>query len=122
MEAFSKISFEQLPAAVAEMKEDIKNLLSTTNKIIEGLNSPKENQPHNIPVDIDTASELTGLAINTLYRYCREGRIPCYKRGKRLMFYGSELDKWVHDGRRKTIEERVAESGKTIIPLTYRQK
>ena len=116
MEALHSITFEQLPGAVAEMKEDIKFLLSSTLKIMERVNNPSEVKPSNQPVDIDRAAAMTGLAKNTIYRYSRQGQIPCYKRGKRLMFYEHELEDWVRQGRHKSIDERVKEAGCNIIP------
>lgn len=119
MEQKTAMTFDQLPVAVAEMKEDIKLLLSSTKQLIDGLHRPDTDKPSvDEPVGIERASQLTGLAVNTLYRYSRQGLIPAYKRGKRLIFYEAELNAWVHSGKRQSIEEKAAGAKYGIIQLT----
>lgn len=54
---------------------------------------------------IQLAVQITGLAIPTIYSYVSERQIPHYKKGKRLYFKRSELEKWIEGGKRKTEEE-----------------
>jgi excisionase family DNA binding protein len=49
---------------------------------------------------IEDASFMTGLAVNTLYKYTAEGIIPCYKpNGKKLYFKRKELEAWMMKNR-----------------------
>lgn len=41
----------------------------------------------------------------TFYRYVHHNEIPYHKRGKKLTFLKSEIDKWLKQGRKKTTEE-----------------
>ncbi len=53
------------------------------------------------------------LAPQTIYGYTSERWIPFMKRGKKLFFERSKLEKWLQNGRHKSIDEMNEE---------YRQK
>lgn len=49
-------------------------------------------------LDINKASEITGLSINTIYTYISRDRIPYHKgRNKRIYFLEKELRAWLDD-------------------------
>jgi predicted DNA-binding transcriptional regulator AlpA len=58
-----------------------------------------------IPINIKDVSELTGLTVSTIYRYCQRKEIPYYKKAHRLFFFKSELIGWVESGKQKTLKE-----------------
>ena len=41
-------------------------------------------------------------------------QIPFHKRGKRIMFLKSEIDAWLHDGKRKSQKELAEEAAQFI--------
>ena len=41
----------------------------------------------------------------TVYAEVQAKKIPYYKKGKKLMFRKSEIDKWIMEGKRKTLAE-----------------
>lgn len=43
----------------------------------------------------EEAAEYLRMALSTLYRYMREGRVPCFKVGSRWRFKRSVLDEWI---------------------------
>ena len=51
------------------------------------------------------ASEFTGLAKQTLYAMTSQRLIPHFKRGKRVLFRRNELEQWMTENRRQTIQE-----------------
>mgnify|MGYP000990218339 FL=1 len=51
------------------------------------------------------ASELTGLARQTLYAMTSQRIIPHFKRGKRVLFRREELEQWMMENRRQTLQE-----------------
>jgi excisionase family DNA binding protein len=54
-------------------------------------------------LNIEEASQLTGLRIPTLYKYSSEGKIPVYKpEGKRLFFKRTELENWLLRNKQKS--------------------
>jgi predicted DNA-binding transcriptional regulator AlpA len=53
-----------------------------------------------IPIDINQASQITGLAKSTIYALAPVGAIPNFKKGKRLYFYEDELLAWINSGKR----------------------
>jgi predicted DNA-binding transcriptional regulator AlpA len=44
-------------------------------------------------------------AKQTVYAWIVQRAVPYHKKGKKLMFLKSEIDKWLKEGRRKTIAE-----------------
>jgi excisionase family DNA binding protein len=51
-------------------------------------------------LNIDQAAEFTGMAKQTLYQMAAQGRVPCSRRGKRLLFLEDQLIQWVKEGRK----------------------
>lgn len=71
-------------------------------------------------LDINDASVLTGMTVQSLYRMTSEKRIPHYKRGTRLYFKKEDLEAWMLDERIKTDEEIQAEASSLIIKNKYK--
>ena len=92
-----KISLEQLPALVMEMKEQLQR--------IEGvLMELKNNRPvENELLTITEAAKLLTLTESTIYSKVCRFEIPVIKKGKRLYFEKDVLLKWLKEGRRNTI-------------------
>ena len=44
---------------------------------------------------IKELSEYIRVPLNTLYKYTKEKRIPCFKVGVQLRFKKSSVDKWI---------------------------
>ena len=45
----------------------------------------------------EEAAEYLRMALSTLYRYMRDGRVPCFKVGSRWRFKRSLLDEWIEE-------------------------
>src|SRR5688572_26142402 len=54
---------------------------------------------------IKEAADFLNLAPQTLYGYTSNRTIPFIKKGKKLYFRRSDLDKWLMQGRKLTMEE-----------------
>ncbi len=61
-------------------------------------------------MSVAEAAEYTGYSKNYLYRLTSDHQIPHYKRGGKLVFNRSELDKWLLHDRVRTDEEVKAEA------------
>jgi excisionase family DNA binding protein len=46
-------------------------------------------------LNIEETSEVTGIKQSTLYKLTSQGRIPCAKVGKRLVFLKDDLHRWL---------------------------
>ena len=66
---------------------------------------PVQKEERNDLVDIQEASNITKLAVPTIYAKTSKNLIPFYKNNKKLMFKRSELIKWIETGRKKTVAE-----------------
>lgn len=75
------------------------------------------------PTDPDRWFDLTELCEYlpdkptkpTAYGWVHEGSIPVYKGGKKLRFLKSEIDLWLKQGRKKTVQEAAAEADRYLV-------
>ena len=104
-----RISFDEMPAAMATMMEDIRQIKNSL------LHPDEPVQKKRDPISFERACEIVGKAKNTMYRYTSQGLIPHYKRGKTVYFFEDELMAWVREGKCESIDERLAEAEKNII-------
>ncbi|MFR9623216.1 MAG: helix-turn-helix domain-containing protein, partial [Rikenellaceae bacterium] len=74
---FPERTFENLPLMVELMFNKIVELEAK----IEALTPPKEERT---TIDTDAAVALTQKTKSTIYKLVRTGKIPAYKRGKKL--------------------------------------
>lgn len=63
---------------------------------------------------LNKASEYLNLAPQTLYGFTSNRTIPFFKKGKKLYFQKSDLDKWLAEGRKFTKDEIGASSTKSL--------
>lgn len=95
-----KISFDNLPQAVAHLV----NELETIKSLVEKSQRPTVKEQR-VPIGIDEACKLIGKAKPTVYTLVRKRILPSYKNGKKLYFFRNELLEWIENGKRKTLEE-----------------
>ena len=43
----------------------------------------------------EEATELLPIHVNTLRLWARQGKIPCYRIGRRVVFRASDLNRWL---------------------------
>ena len=87
--------------------EELENLIKTSvRKALSEQQAPAEQDKL---FSIDEAAEFLNLARQTLYGFTSKRLIPFIKRGKKLYFRKSELEKWLSEGKRKSISEIAAE-------------
>ncbi len=99
----SNYTFEDLPGVVATLVEEIKGLRQIVD---ERLSMPKaaETKEWMTLKDIQEYHPEHPAA-TTIYGWVRNGLIPYYKKGKKLTFKKSEIDRWIEDARQKTDAE-----------------
>ncbi len=88
-------------------KDELENLIQQSVRKIFN-EQPKEKvlqEPKDQFLNIDEASVYLSLAKQTLYGYTSNGIIPFIKRAKRVLFLKSDLEKWLMEGRKLTIQE-----------------
>jgi excisionase family DNA binding protein len=95
--------FGKLQRANTEKEpEDIENLIQTN---VRQILSEKGLEPANDILSIEQACQYLKLAKQTIYGFTSKNEIPFLKKGKKLYFKKSELDKWLLEGRQKTHRE-----------------
>jgi len=67
---------------------------------------------------LSEAAKFLQLAKQTLYSFTSQRTIPFIKRGKKLYFRKSDLEKWLNEGRKKSKDEIIksleANDGKLV--------
>ena len=104
------IPFEAVPQIVARLEEKLDVLTETVTKLFQRLYSPLPEEPEEM-VTIKVAAEILHLSVSRVRALVQDGRVPCYKPGRNLLFLPSELRRWLSDGKRRgqsSIEEQMA--------------
>ena len=94
------ITFEDLPKAMSWMMDKLNKLDSPADQWMN-LKELCEYLPSH-------------PAEQTVYGWTSCHQIPFHKRGKRIMFLKSEIDAWLHDGKRKSQKELAEEAAQFV--------
>ncbi len=113
-----KITFDQLPNAVAILTSKIDFLTDLLTKRGNSLTLPQVVEPPDL-LTIKQAAEVVNLAVTTIYGLVGRNQIPFMKKGKKLYFSRKELLAWVAEGRKKTVTEMRTE---VELDLASKQK
>lgn len=108
-------SFEAMPQIVARLEEKVDALTETVDKLLQSAKTAKSVAPQENMVAVKEAASILKLSVSRVYALVQEGRIPCYKPGRNLLFLPFELRKWMSDGMRKgqpSVEEQMAAMAK----------
>lgn len=102
------ITFEDLPKAMSWMMDKLNKLDSK----LDGLNSVPQAQSADQWMNLKELCEYlpSHPAEQTVYGWTSCHQIPFHKRGKRIMFLKSEIDSWLHEGKRKSQKELAEEA------------
>lgn len=112
MVSTEKITFEQLPDAVAELTREVASLKELiTDRFAATGNSNSEDRWMSIDELCSYLPDKPSRA--TVYGWVNMRKIPYHKRTKKLAFLRSEIDGWMQEARRKTAEELREESMRT---------
>ncbi len=106
----NKISFEAVPQIVARLEDKLDALTETVVKLFQSLTAPSPKNQEEM-VAINEAANILHLSVSRVRALVQEGRIPCYKPGRNLLFLPSELHRWLSDSKHKgqpSIEEQMA--------------
>ena len=79
------------------LKDALKEILG------DKLDALKEQQPEIL--DVQQAAQFLKMKTTTLYEKTSRKQIPHFKKGNKLYFHLSELQKWIKQGKVKTCEE-----------------
>jgi excisionase family DNA binding protein len=89
----TKLSFEQVPEAVAHLVDEVANLKELVRLQVH--HEPEKRRP----ISIQQASKIIGKATQTIYGLVSAKKIPYYKQGKQLYFYEDELLAYIESGK-----------------------
>ena len=106
------LHLKYLPKAMSWMMDKLNKLDSK----IDGLNNIPQIRPADQWMNLKELCEYlpSHPAEQTVYGWTSCHQIPFHKRGKRIMFLKSEIDAWLHDGKRKSQKELAEEAAQFI--------
>ena len=84
--------------------DELQNLIASTLKIVLKEILQKTKQQEEI-LTIDQACEILHLARPTIYTMTSKRRIPHMKTGKRLLFRRSDLESWLSNNKKESVDE-----------------
>lgn len=90
-----------------------KLIQKSIREVLNEQNNKNSSQPEKEILTLKECAAFLNLAPQTIYGYTSTRWLPFMKRGKKLFFEKSKLEKWLQDGRHKSIDEMNEE---------YRQK
>ena len=102
---------------VARLEEKVDAMNKTVGKLQQSAMAPMAVTSPEEMVAVKEAANILKLSLSRVYALVQEGRIPCYKPGRNLLFLPSELRKWMSEGIRKgqpSIVEQMAQMTKDI--------
>jgi excisionase family DNA binding protein len=76
--------------------------------LIEFKNHSKNNEDPHILLSVEEAAAFLNIAVQTLYGYTSQRRIPFIKKEKKLYFDKADLLAWLKEGRQRSIDEILA--------------
>ena len=96
------IHFEEMPQWMAQLDEKLDALAETVRQLYQELAKfPAAPAAPEQMVTIQQAAQILQLSVSRVRTLVQEGRVPCYKPGRNLLFRPSELHQWLTDSRRK---------------------
>lgn len=108
------IPFEAVPQIVAQLEVKLDSLTETVTKLSQRLSTSPANEPEEM-VAIAEAAKILHLSVSRVRALVQEGRLPCYKPGRNLLFLPSELRRWLSDNKRSgqsSIDEQMEKLSK----------
>lgn len=113
----TKISFDNLPEAVAELFEKLNNI----ERLLQENGTQPTSETDQL-LTIQEAANFLTLSVHTLYGHVHRASIPVNKRGGRLYFSKQELTEWVKAGRRSTTTETADRAAKHTAISTKKRR
>jgi len=89
-------------------KAELESLIEVTiRKVLSDkkVSSEHKEYDHSKLLSLKEASEFLKLAPQTIYGFTSKRIIPFRKRGKKLYFKQMDLEKWIEEGKKKSISE-----------------
>ena len=101
-----KVTFEQVPGLMADLLAQMRSLsrkvdILTTTKQPD---NPYFKATHR-PITINEVTKLAHKSKGTLYRLSCQGKIPCYKNGKNLVFFEDEIIDWLSENKKMSYSQ-----------------
>jgi excisionase family DNA binding protein len=86
-------------------QNELEKLIQCSFQKVIDENELKQGSSGTLYVNLKEASSFLNLATQTIYSLTSRRMIPFIKKGKKLYFKKSELEKWLNEGKKLTKEE-----------------
>ena len=93
--------------------EELEHLIQkTVRRVLSEQKTPPPLPPPEKPMSIKEAAKYLGLAVQTLYGYTSNGRIPFIKKSRRVIFIKADLDNWMQEGKKESSNKSISNQEK----------
>jgi excisionase family DNA binding protein len=93
---------ENIPKLVLMTSAELDSLVQSSVRKALGEHTFKSPVSDSKPINIEEASEFTGIPTATLYSYTSLRKIPFQKVGRKLLFFKPQLIEWIESKNKKT--------------------
>ena len=90
---------------IVTTQDELEQLIQSSVRQAMRDETPKGDKAQNKLLNVDEASEFLQLARQTVYTFTSRREIPFIKRGKKLYFNKTDLEKWLNEGKKPTVKE-----------------
>ena len=93
----TKVTFDDMPRMMSALLDQMRTLTDRVKRLETPEGRPKTSSGR----EILTTMEVANMLVITYHgiQNGQQGRQPCYRNGKNLMFYRDEILEWVDSGR-----------------------
>ncbi len=93
------------PIIITDKEEFQEIIRNSVREVLKAEKQPHPQKEEKKYLTVTEAAEYTGNAVPTMYALSAARKITSYKPNKNLLFLKVDLDKYILQGRRKSIQE-----------------
>lgn len=110
-----RVVLEDVPVMMSTLLKRMDSLTAQVDSVLGIVRETiKAKESGNRTMNVQEVCEMLGMKKGTLYHMTSMGRIPCYRAGRKLLFFEAEILKWV-DERKKISETEAMEMADAYI-------
>lgn len=103
-----RVVLEDVPVMMSALLKRMDSLKEQVDSVLEmARESIKAKESGRRTMDVQEVCEMLGIKRGSLYHMTSEGKIPCYRAGRKLVFFESEIIKWVEERKKMSDTEAI---------------
>lgn len=103
-----RVVLEDVPAMMSTLLKKMDSLMEKVDSVlVMAQESIKAKESGRRTMNAKEVCDMLGIKQGSLYHMTSEGKIPCYRVGGKLVFFESEIIKWVEERRKLSDTEAI---------------